>query len=176
MMLSSLNFFLLRLASVYYTYRYNKRMGSGSSLNWRLIVAIAYHETGGFKSSLWKRARNGFGMKVAYGWKQHGNGVTNGYVSYFTAWSSVRDYFIWCERNNLIYASNYLWISQMKMHGYFEDTVSNYYNGVLNGLENVKGFKILVYVMLPLSFMLLYMLYSNRKFVKQWITRKFWKK
>lgn len=63
------------------------------------LYAQAQQETGNFKSDLFKRAKNMFGMRVPSKRKWWGNGETNNYSSYATYMHSILDVISWYEYN-----------------------------------------------------------------------------
>jgi len=116
------------------------------------VMAQARHESNDFKSDLYKRAKNIFGMKIASQRKQRGTkqGNTNGYAIYKSSFWSVYDYFERVQQfnnTNQLFKEGatfldrgfnadlkmsvsmyraYSYATIFKTTNYFEDKVSNY--------------------------------------------------
>lgn len=127
-----------------------KTMNKGNLLNFfidegiednaaRILVAQALHETGGFKSKLFKENNNLFGMKEAVKRPETADGTKNGHAFYSSWQESAEDLLLWLKYTgafstfgnglkNLPSAEKYaLWL---KSKGYYEDTFINYQNGL----------------------------------------------
>lgn len=120
-----------------------KRAYNREKMDWRLWFSIAAHETGDFKSDLFKRANNCFGMRVPKDRRWFGIGETNGYSKYANIRMSFRDYYEWCVVNKIdwgywqkpdntfdLYATIEGWTAQMKMRKYYEASFEDYTAGV----------------------------------------------
>ena len=99
----------------------------------QLIIAQAKHETANFTSSLYWRAWNCFGMRIATVRKQTRIGETNGYARYWSPYQSLRDLFLWFDFHNLnpstiTNARHYA--MYLKSKGYYTDTATNYARGL----------------------------------------------
>jgi len=131
--------YLIKLACWWYAGAYNRKKGYAppmTTLDWRLVYAIAQHESADFNSDLFLRSNNCFGMRVPKKRKWYGNGETNGYSTYSSVWNSVRDYFSWVDYNGLEVNQDPLmpyvegWVSEMKQRNYFEASLLGYSNAV----------------------------------------------
>lgn len=167
------------MACGWYAMMYNMKRPSGLKIPWQFIMAVAYHETGGFTSNVWRKASNGFGMRPAVTWKQWRVGIYGsngagggGYASYVTPWESVRDYMTWCDMHNLSWVSGGYWIEQMQEAGYFEASFEGYWNGVQSAYEKceklVNPWWFVVPTVLAVAFYAVY----KRKNLCSWINKK----
>jgi len=165
------------LSCAYYTMLWNMKHRNDINIPWRFIVAIADYETGTFTSNLFKTANNAFGMRPATSWKQWRNGITDSnFCTYFTPWGSVRDYFKWCELNNMTFVSGGAWIEQMGQHGYFGSQAwQSYWSGVQSRIDQAdKTFNpwiVVIPTVLFLAFMAVYKRKELVKQLKQWMKK-----
>ena len=106
------------------------------------IVAQAKHESANFKSSLYLKNKNPFGMgrpsRRATTDNRKVNTVTEGNVmaSYDSVRDATKDLILWLEqfRSNPIdldkIKSPYRYAQALKSRNYYTDSLSNYYNGL----------------------------------------------
>jgi len=94
-----------------------------------MIVAQARHESNDFKSDLYNRAKNPFGMRKPSVRKSYGIiGVSNTYAVYRSYFASVVDYFLRAKEFNMPKNLNQpialsMWLKESK---YYTDSPSNY--------------------------------------------------
>jgi hypothetical protein len=117
-------------------------LGRYSKLS-RFVYAQQRHETGDFKSPVFRRYKNPFGMKTAINREQLGRpgpllpvdkeGKPQGsYQQYRSYYQSVRDFKLWLEYNRFpeFVLTPFNYVRELKKRKYFEDTESNYLNGI----------------------------------------------
>lgn len=147
-----------------------------------MLFAIALHETGGFKSSLWQRANNAVGMRKP-SWSKRPIGVTNGYAIYRSGWSCAMDFFDWMVRTGCIEYTYGLWIltKKMKEKGYYTAEHEPYYNNTAYFAEKWKGkmakLNLLAWAITAIvpTFLIFIFLVPKEKiktFFKQWTSKK----
>lgn len=111
----------------------------------QLVVAQSVHETGNYTSGVYLNANNGFGYKYTGSKYQVGN--YHGYGKYQdldTSAAEMLDY-IWrrvgdgsfpTDLTTITTPEQYATLLQNTVLGpYFEDSLTNYTNGITNGLE-----------------------------------------
>lgn len=102
------------------------------------VEAQAKHETGNFSSEVFKRANNAFGMKNASVRDQLGKEVENDvYRHYKSLTESIKDLALWMDFTNFPDQVDSLetYVDELKKRKYFEDTTSNYLNGMKRFLK-----------------------------------------
>lgn len=88
----------------------------------RVVLSQMWHETGGFKSKIYKENHNPFGMK----WNNRGYalGVLHGHARYSNIWDAIQDYSDWqakyCPKG---ISSEQEYIDWLIRFGYAEDTL-----------------------------------------------------
>jgi len=104
------------------------------SLMRKLIIAQAKHESGNFRSKLFKKHNNLFGMMhprvrptLSKGSLARAEGRA-GYASFETIENSVQDYILWMKFNDLptTFSSPKDYASTLKSKRYFTDDLSRY--------------------------------------------------
>jgi len=118
--------------------------------NARLLIAQSAHETNGWKSDIYIKNHNLFGMKMPHVRQTTAVKALNGYAYYNTIEDSAADMLFWLayehydyskdvmpnlpslepNRTTFIDQSINMFVTFLKDKGYFTDTISNYYNGV----------------------------------------------
>lgn len=107
-----------------------------------IFWAQAAHETGNFTSNIYKEANNLFGMKVPAVRPSARSGIlptkTGNYSKYKDLSDSVADMVLYLDYVRFPVTTNTItFVQELKKRNYFEDTVSNYLNGVSNFLTKV---------------------------------------
>lgn len=109
-------------------------------LDW--IVAQSQHETANWKSPLFEKNNNLFGMKVPTKRKYYGTGGTQapdgGLYANYNSWSdSAKDYLEWLRYNKFPTGLKSVedFVKQLKLNNYFGDSYENYLAGVKNWLR-----------------------------------------
>jgi len=102
----------------------------------KLIMGQAYHETGGYTSTLAQQYNNIFGITNHV--TGNGTQTKSGFMDYKDFLACIEDYF-----SILIYYMNNSqrevpdtfigFATWLKENGYYTDTVNNYANGMING-------------------------------------------
>lgn len=94
-------------------------------------VAVSAFETGGYTSSLFKRANNAFGMRIPTKRKSLRTGEDNNYSVYRSVGDSFEDFFIYLDAlgYNTDYPTLFSFVSAMKAKRYFEADLQAYYRG-----------------------------------------------
>ncbi len=97
----------------------------------RFITAQAGHETGNFKSRLFKENNNMFGMKNASLRPNKQSGVKNGYGYYTNLENNIKDFALYYDY--FLYKREYesieSYIKALKEKGYFTAPIAEYTNG-----------------------------------------------
>lgn len=103
----------------------------------RYITAQAGHETGDFKSKIYKQNHNCFGMKLALVRQTTAIGEKYGHAVYKSVESCVEDFKIYYKgfKYLTVYSSLKAYIEAIKKRGYFEADLTEYYNGCSNFLK-----------------------------------------
>lgn len=120
-----------------------------SELMAKVLVYQSYHETGGFKSSLFINNNNPFGMKPAYIRQKDQSGSKNGYANYNTLDQAAHDLILWLDYNHFFtdYLPNFPisedsfivnYVDFLKQKRYFEDSQTNYLKGMLNAKNKLQ--------------------------------------
>jgi hypothetical protein len=95
------------------------------------ILAQWKFETGNYKSSLFNRANNATGMRIASKRKQVRTGETNGYAVYKDLHQCAEDLGLWFDYVNFPQAKSLReYVEALKQKGYFTAPLEKYYNGV----------------------------------------------
>jgi len=109
----------------------------------KLIIAQAKHESGNFKSKLFKKHNNLFGMMhprvrptLSKGSLARAEGRP-GYASFETIENSVQDYILWMKFNSLptTFKSPKEYAKTLKEKRYFTDDLSRYTKGLERHLQ-----------------------------------------
>jgi len=100
-----------------------------------LVARQAYHETGGFKSSIFLDNKNYFGMKASS--RDYDKGVLHGHALYNSYDDSIRDLLQYmAERKgglkSFALPSIEAYAQRLKSLNYFEDSIGNYIKGMKN--------------------------------------------
>jgi len=95
------------------------------------ITAQAGHETGDFKSRIFKENNNCFGMKLARVRKTTATGEKYGHATYTDLKSCIDDFYLYYNGFKYLkqYASLKEYIAAIKKRGYFEASEIEYLNG-----------------------------------------------
>lgn len=103
----------------------------------RFVYAVAYHETGGFASSLCVNAKNYFGMRPAKKRQKHYVAVTSGnYAIYETASASIACFIGWWQFHKTAVPTDVeKGVRFMAEKKYYQDSIHNYKRGVENGAK-----------------------------------------
>ena len=98
----------------------------------RYICAQAAHETGDFKSKIFRLNNNLFGMKVPKIRKTTALYESNGHAVYENPESSVQDFIIYWKAQNypMDFNSPDLFVEAIHKRGYFEADIREYKKGV----------------------------------------------
>ena len=105
-----------------------------------LIIAQAKHETGGFTSNIFDQAKNMFGMKVPSSRPSQRSGIFvsrdgERYSKFASVLDSAKDQRLYFEAVNFPVVNDPLtFANNLKSRGYFQDSVTNYYNGLIKNL------------------------------------------
>lgn len=104
-----------------------------------LLYAQAQHETGNFKSDLFKRANNLFGMKAPNSRKNY-TGVSNGYAVYSSWQSSLMDMVQYLKERSLPLSEvakigPHEYAYYLKGKNYYEDDMMTYSTALANNWE-----------------------------------------
>lgn len=100
------------------------------------IVAQSKHETGIYKSEIFKNANNLFGMKVPFIRPSLRSGTYiardgEKYSKFDSLYNSARDYRLYLENQNFpVVNTVFDYANVLKQRGYFEDNLNNYVNGL----------------------------------------------
>jgi len=149
-------FFLIKTWSFYQNYLDSKKMkgnltptslknlikstlGVSDAFAWILTYQSA-HETGYWKSPVFKENKNLFGMRRSKVRKNLQNGERNGHATYLSYVDSIKDMGLWLKSVGLLYGQTgftgtdvdiRLYALSIKEKGYYTDTLSNYSNGMI---------------------------------------------
>jgi hypothetical protein len=106
--------------------------------NVKLWMAVSYHETGGWKSPIYKENKNFFGMKLPTIRETTAIGENRGHAVFNSYEDSARDQLLYLKARayKQVNTPEEL-VNWMKGKGYFTDTVENYLRGVKNGLNKI---------------------------------------
>ena len=110
-----------------------------------LVYAQAKHETGNFKSAIFKENKNFFGMKINS--RSYDVGENRGHAKYLTHIDSILDYFARQVQFGITYNSDLDYMSQTQKSGYAEDT--SYIKKWLYVYDQTKTIKYLGYLITP---------------------------
>lgn len=98
------------------------------------VICQAAHETGGFKSNIFLRNNNAFGMK--YAGQKNADGEARGYALYKSLYYSVADLVEWIRKRRtgimeIVAPIKDLprYVSFLKNNNYFEDSEETYLKG-----------------------------------------------
>ncbi len=86
-----------------------------------LIYAQAVHETGNFKSAIYKHNKNLFGMKLPRIRQTTANGSERGHATYSSYFNSIYDYFLRQEAFNINFSNTTQYVEKTFSTGYAED-------------------------------------------------------
>ncbi len=88
----------------------------------RVILAQAAHETGGFRSDIYRENRNLFGMKLPSHRPTTALSENRGHAVYSSTWKSMLDYFMRQREFNIPNTDNVdLYMYETQRSGYAED-------------------------------------------------------
>lgn len=104
-----------------------------------LIYAQAFHETGGFKSAIYRENKNLFGMKQNS--RKYHRGSNRGHAQYDSKIDSIKDYYERQIQFKISYKNVHQYIVDTVRSGYAED---NRYNVVW--FETYEKFKYFTYL------------------------------
>jgi len=106
------------------------------------LAAQSLHESGNFKSELYLRSFNAFGMRPALRRKKTQKGETyNNYATYINLTQSVNDRRLWDEMNNNPMNSNEtlsMWVDNLKNQAYFTAPTPRYLAAMLSHLNTIE--------------------------------------
>lgn len=106
---------------------------SSNELLCKLMTAIAAHETGNFKSDIYIKNHNAFGMKMPTKRKTIAVKELNGYAYYNSIEDSIRDWLLWWEYHNIdpgSFKNVTEIVNAMKEKQYFEASLTGYRKAV----------------------------------------------
>lgn len=112
----------------------------------RILVAQSLHETGNFKSKVFRENNNLFGMKEASVRPETADGTRNGHAFYSNPKESAEDMLLWLKYSGAyttfgkglkLLTNPYKYVLWLKSKRYFEDTINNYYNGVVKWMKTI---------------------------------------
>jgi hypothetical protein len=109
------------------------------------IFAQAYHETGNFKSNIFITKNNMFGMKKPNQRPFVGSKNFAGeYMYYNTPSQSLQDFMLWLDYTGFpsFVPDVVSYVAELKKRSYFEDTASNYINGMNRGMGEYNKLKL----------------------------------
>lgn len=86
-----------------------------------LVYAQAYHETGSFKSSIYKENKNLFGMKINS--RDYDKGERRGHALYYSKLDSIKDYFARQKQFQINYENDEQYVDDTVKSGYAEDKI-----------------------------------------------------
>jgi hypothetical protein len=107
-----------------------------------LLIAQAKHETGNFNSNIYKFAHNLFGMKLSS--RKVATESYAGHAKYKSDQDSIEDMLQYLESGRVYTLANVSvmeplqYVLYLKSRKYFEDTVTNYFNGVSKFYKKVS--------------------------------------
>lgn len=104
-----------------------------------LIYAQCYHETGGFKSPIYKENKNLFGMKINS--RSYHRGSSRGHALYDSKYDSIKDYFERQKQFKINYNDVHQYIISTVNSGYAEDKTYN-----KRWFDTYKKFKYFTYI------------------------------
>lgn len=125
-----------------------------------LVYAQAYHETGGFKSPIFKENKNLFGMKVNS--RKFDKGENRGHAVYYSLSDSIKDYFARQIQFKISFDSPESYIKETFDSNYAED--GNYMVAWFNTYERFKWLSFLTYFLVPTIVVLYYYLQKKSFF------------
>jgi hypothetical protein len=118
------------------------RLFGYSKKNSAFLVSQAKWETGNYKSSLFLRANNLFGMRPAskrkYSRKEN---ITNNYADYYNIIQSAYDRYLYDKDFNFNKNSNitlYIWNENLKEQGYYTASKIEYLAGLSSYLPTIE--------------------------------------
>lgn len=105
------------------------------------MYAMAYHESGGFSSNIFRANNNLYGMKFPTARQTTAKGKNQGYAVYKNQDDSVQDLLLWMDyvNFNMNVKKSEDFVYELKSRNYFEDSVENYLKGIKNGLDKYYG-------------------------------------
>jgi len=106
------------------------------------LAAQALHESGNFKSELYLRSFNAFGMRPALRRKKTQKGDTyNNYATYVNLAQSINDRKLWDEMNKNPKNSTEtvaMWVQNLKNQAYFTAPTALYTSSMLGHLNTIE--------------------------------------
>lgn len=107
----------------------------------KMLTAIAMHETGVFKSNIYRENNNLFGMKLPTIRETKATGENRGHATFASLDDSVKDMELYL--NEFKYKKNWQKIrdlvGEMKRNGYFTAPVTTYGNAVVSHYNTVRS-------------------------------------
>jgi len=105
----------------------------------KMVTAQAMHETGNFKSRLYREQNNMFGMRHPTIRDTKSIGMLNDYANFADLDDSVRDLVLYWKEFNypLKYKDVAAYVKQLKSHGYFTAGYVPYFNAVRSHYNRV---------------------------------------
>lgn len=116
-----------------------------------LIYAQAYHETGAFKSDVYKENKNLFGMKRSVK-RMYDTGTNRGHAVFNSRLDSIRDYFERQKQFKINYRNPTQYVADTVKSGYAEDT--DYLQKWLIIYEKYKYLQWLSLILIPVIILL----------------------
>ena len=114
-----------------------------------LIYAQAKHETGNFKSAVYKENNNLFGMKLARKRKNTITGENRGHATYKSRLKSIYDYFLRQQYFHINYVTPEQYVTKTVQSGYAEDSSYNLkWLGIYYAIPGI--YRIIPYIVLPI--------------------------
>lgn len=107
----------------------------------KLMVAIAAHETGSFKSTIYLNNHNAFGMRLPKTRSTLAVGEKDGHAYFNTIEDSIRDWLMWWNYHNLDpnqYKNVTEIVTAMKNLSYFEASLNSYRRAVQAHFNNLS--------------------------------------
>lgn len=97
----------------------------------RFITAQAGHESGDFKSDIFRDNNNCFGMKMALIRKTTATGEKHGHATYIDLESCIEDFRLYYLNFKYlpVYETLDEYVKALKKRGYFQDSETNYWGG-----------------------------------------------
>lgn len=131
-----------------------------------LVYAQASHETGNFKSSIFKINKNLFGMKLPKIRKTTANGSKSGHATYSSHYNSIYDYFLRQESFNITYKNLHDYVEQTFSSNYAEDKL--YRSKWLAHYFSLGYIRYITYIFIPTIILVFYYFVNDEEFEKKW--------
>lgn len=113
-----------------------KRLAGYTKVPTKVIYAQAWHETGGFKSKIFRENKNLFGMRQAKKRKNLATGELHSHATYRGYKDSIRDYFLRQKNFGIPNVGESEYIERTVNSNYAEDRL--YWSKWLNVIRTIK--------------------------------------